>query len=305
MVNNKKKNSHELYKANNASEFLLMFEAYAGKNLGVCLQGLLAEDSVYDVILGGSLSSGTGTAASDVDLIVLIKDDYDAKQSQKDHGLLSFCSKSDPLILVEHIAFVNGLELNIELVYLSSILAIKHGIEQGNISLSKKDIQILGRVNKGWPLGKLISVFTPYVSPFDTQDNSLDIYCASRYFVFCLKDLEDAKAAVADNLSLSIHLARLAVEKAFLSFYAFEGMVYLGSKWMRFVKKRIRQEAYSSQVKTTLEQGLYLMFPEYSGNEAVVKDYIASVEQFTCALKALICEDIEFRIAFAGTKQIM
>jgi hypothetical protein len=90
---------------------------------------------------------------------------------------------------------------------------------------------------------------------------------------------------------------------AYLAYFASEGLVYLGVKWL--AQLGFARGAQERLVRhPLLKEGLHLLFPVFGSNEAETARYLLEVGEFLKAMRALIEEQILFRIAFKACVQI-
>jgi hypothetical protein len=247
------------------------------------------------------------TSASDIDFIVLV-DGKDALLSQR-HGArantsehLTFMNDRNPLVAGIFVTLTNGIAVEVQVAIASTLKDIQHRLRSRGPELSESEIQTLSRLSRGWLLWQTGDYLAN--SSIVLDDPALDVYCSTRLFVDALILRRKAlKARDLSDILLSFHLARLSVEKAYLSYFASEGYSYLGPKWVAQISQA-RDAAERVERHPLLKQSVHLLFPSCGSLENEATQYLQEVSGFLTAMRRLIEQKTLFRIAFNACPQI-
>ena len=141
-------------------------------------------------------------------------------------------------------------------------------------------------------------------SAVNVNDPTLLVYCCTRNLVTALThQRKAAKALELDDIPLALQLGRAAAEMAYLAYFASEGLVYLGAKWLAqlgFARGAEERVARHPLVK----QGVRLLFPVFESTGTEAARYLREVEEFATSIRGLIERQVMFRIAFKACAQI-
>jgi hypothetical protein len=112
-----------------------------------------------------------------------------------------------------------------------------------------------------------------------------------------------AKALELHDTVLALQLGRASTEMAYLAYFASEGLVYLGVKWLAQLGfARGAQERLARH--PLLQHNLRLIFPVFGSTEADAALYLREVGEFLRSIRSLIEQQLLFRIAFKACVQI-
>jgi Nucleotidyltransferase domain len=299
------KREHSLHTSLNTEDFLRKFEIECGCTLHSCVSAMVSMDQLSGVVLGGSIPLGIGTSASDVDVLVLV-DSHRALISDSPNcsaaGLFSgtFIGDSSELAITNVVSLLNGVEVDFTFMLAPRVLAIHERLERGSLSLTVHQIRLLSRIKTGWLLIDRDQM--PRSTCKWGVDNALEVHCAVRYFIFGLKDREDAHAALADNVPLAYHLGRSCVERCFESYLSSRGYAYVGNKWLRFLAQLIDHQNSDAESLRTL--GVPLLFPSQYSSRGKAEDYLESVDAFMVSVRSVLEKDLGVRIALRLCPQV-
>jgi nucleotidyltransferase-like protein len=289
---------------NSTESFLERFRGEAGESLEEFIGTFAFPHRVAAVILGGSIPLGVATSRSDVDLLVLVDDDHALKPAPKGSQYLEMRAQSlgeaETLTAAEMIAIVNGVEVNLLFIVVSRLVALWERLSGSDIwvSPSGANTAILGRIKAGWVLSSS-ERFQHACSRF-LRGNSLELHCTVSYLVGALQDLEDARAALSDNLGVALHLGRSCVEAGFFAHFASTGLVFVGSKWLRLLD----DARCTEQEKQLAAVGMPLLFPPLHRSHSEVGEYLRHVAAFVTTVRSVIEKRAVFRVAFALCPQL-
>ena len=231
-----KKRLHDLYRCRDAAEFATAFADATGRKVGDVVRELCIVDDPCGIVLGGSLPLGLGTATSDVDLLVLL-DNPDGETLTKPSARTGvvFAGRAAEggggVACGEVVAFIEGIEVNCQLLSAVSVEHASRRIARAQIALTPYEIGLMSRLKTGWTLERT-ATFDARCAPL-LGDEALELHSAVWYLVGAMQDLEDARAALADCTPLALHLGRSAAERGVLAYFASRGIAYIGAKWLR------------------------------------------------------------------------
>ena len=136
------------------------------------------------------------------------------------------------------------------------------------------------------------------------DDRTLAVYCCTRNFVTALTNhRKAAKALELPDVPLALHLGRACAEMAYLAYFASEGLMYLGVKWLAQLGfARGAQERLARH--PLLKQNQHLLFPPFESTSGEATRYLREVGEFLNSMRGLIEEQVLFRIAFKACVQI-
>lgn len=277
--------------ASNTKDFLELFAASAGISIETVVEQL-GVAGLGSILLVGSIPLGTATSASDIDLLIVQKDDVPVVPVRQ--GAITVSDCRDAFIELETIQVVNGIEINVQVVSEQRIALICESLSRRRVDLELKEIAVLSRLRSGWLL-----LGPSYDLPLAIREGLLDIYCCTRDFAIALNMLEDATAALDDSHVLSLHLGRMAVEKCVTSYFASRHTGYLGTKWLRFLSSFVPAEPERGDFSALKESIPTLLFPELRASTSA-SAYIEKVSNFVTQCRRLIERDETFRIALAS-----
>ena len=297
---------HTLYECRNAEEFRTRFEATTGRRVQQITDDLLESGTPYALFSVGSIPLGMGTRGSDLDLIVLV-DRKEALSSIEGSAVnnsqrASFVNETDALLAATFMQLHEGLLVEVQVALTPAIRSVYARLRRKSPELSETEVRILGRLRTGWLLWETEGYLER--NSINWNDRALAVYCCTRNFVTALThQRKAAKALELHDVTLALQLGRACAEMAYLSYFASEGLVYLGVKWL--AQLGFAREAQERLVRhPLLGQNLNLLFPVFGANEAQATRYLQEVGEFLRAMRALIEKQILFRIAFRACVQI-
>jgi hypothetical protein len=297
---------HTLHECRTADEFRACFEATTRRSIQHVTDTLLPDTAPRAILSVGSIPLGMGTRGSDIDLIVLV----DARESllnnekrlANSRHQASFSNEADSLVATSFLELHAGLLVDIQVALAHSIRDIYARLRRRGPELSETEVRILGRLKTGWLLWQSESYLER--NCIDWTNRTLDVYCCTRNFVTALTHQRKAtKALELHDVVLALQLGRGSVEMAYLAYFASEGLVYLGAKWLaqlgfaRGAHERLGRHPL-------LRQSLHLLFPVFTATEAEAAQYLRDVGEFLRSIRGLIEQQILFRIAFKACVQI-
>ena len=298
--------SHSLYECRTADEFRTRFEETTGRPVQHVADLILKRAAPRAIFCVGSIPLGMGTRGSDIDIIVLV-DGRDSLSETDERPLnntrtASFSNDADQLIASTVMQLQQGVLVEVQVAVTSAIRAVYTRLRRRSPELAETEIRILGRLRSGW----LLWESDEYVerSHLNLTDQTLSIYCCTRNFVTALTHQRKAtKTLELKDLALTLHLGRACVEMAYLAYFASEGFVYLGVKWL--AQLGFARDAPSRLARhPLLKEKIYLLFPSYESREEYATQYLAEVSEFLDSIRGLIEEKTIFRIAFKACVQI-
>jgi hypothetical protein len=297
---------HTLYECCTAEAFCARFAAATGLPVQQVADDLIGTAVSRAIFCVGSIPLGMGTRGSDVDLIVLV----DSKEAlsgstgfaANDSQQASFFNESDALIAATYMRLHAGILVEVQVAIATAIRSVYTRLRRRSPELSENEIRILGRLRTGWLLWETEGYLER--NSINSNDRTLPIYCCTRNFVTALThQRKAAKALELHDVPLALHLGRACVEMAYLAWFASEGYVYLGVKWL--AQLGFARGAQERLVRhPLLKQNLHLLFPIFGSTEAEVARYLREAGEFLSAVRVLIEEQILFRIAFKACVQI-
>ena len=297
---------HTLYECRTAEDFRARFDATAGRPVQQVTEGLIVSTAPRALFSVGSIPLGMGTRGSDVDLIVLV-DSKEALASgagsaANDSQQASFFNESDALIAATFMQLHEGVLVEVQVALTPAIRSVYARLRRRSPELSENEIRILGRLRAGWLLWETEGYLAR--NSVNWNDRTLPVYCCTRNFVTALThQRKAAKALELHDVQLALHLGRASAEMAYLAYFASEGLVYLGVKWL--AQLGFARDAQERIVRhPLLKQNLHLLFPIFASSEADATRYLQEVAELLGAMRRLIEEQILFRIAFKTCVQI-
>ena len=297
--------THTLYECRSAEEFRERFEAMTGRPIQEVTEGLIRDGTPIAIFGVGSIPLGMATRGSDLDMIVLVaskefitSDARAANNSQQ----AAFFNESDALVGGSFIQLHAGVLVDVQVAVTPAVRAVYSRLRRSSPELSEMEIRILGRLRTGWLLWETEGYLDRNSIDFD--DRTLAVYCCTRNFVTALTNhRKAAKALELHDVPLALHLGRACAEMAYLAYFASEGMVYLGAKWLAQLGfARSAQERLARH--PLLKEKLHLLFPVFGSTEEAATRYLREVGELLNSIRGLIEEQILFRIAFKACVQI-
>jgi hypothetical protein len=297
---------HTLYECQTAEEFRLRFEATTGRGVEQVTEGLIKSAAPRAVFVAGSIPLGMATRGSDVDMIVLV-DSKEAMASVQDSAVndsqrASFFNETDALIAATFMQLHEGILVEVQVALTPAIRSIYTRLRRRSPELSETEVRILGRLRTGWPLWQTEGYLEG--NSINWNDRTLPVYCCTRNFVTALThQRKAAKALELHDVTLALQLGRACAEMAYLAYFASEGLVYLGVKWLAQLGfARGAQERLARH--PLLKENLHLLFPIFGSTQDEAMRYLRDVAEFLNSIRGLIEEQIIFRIAFKACVQI-
>lgn len=296
---------HSLHECRTADEFRSRFEATIGHSLEQVVDKVVASSAPRAVFAAGSIVLGMGSSGSDVDLIVLVDDKSalvnDAGHSANNARALEFCSDSE-LIAGEFLTMYEGVLVDLNVAIAPAIHRLYARLRRRGPELSEAEVRVLGRLSSGWLLAQTAGYMDRHGAIL--KDPALAVYCATVHFVSSLHEVSKAARAVdSRDAALALYHARKSVEGAYLAYFATEGLLYLGSKWLAQLGYA-RGAAERMERHPLLKQGIPLLFPQYTPDSREVAPYLKAAAEFVAAMRGLIEQKTLFRIAFNACPQM-
>ena len=297
---------HTLYECRTAEEFRVRFETTTGCPVQRVTDDLLRSMAPRALFSVGSIPLGMGTRGSDVDMIVLVdsKEAFESVNGSVLNGSqgAAFLNDSDPLVAGSFLQLCAGVLVDIQVAIAPAIGDIYARLRRRSPELSETEVRILGRLRTGWLLWETEGYLER--RSISSNDRTLPVYCCTRNFVTALThQRKAAKALELHDVILALQLGRACAEMAYLAYFASEGLVYLGVKWLAQLGfARGAQERLARH--PLLKQNLQLLFPVFGSTEAEAALYLRQIGEFLSSIRGLIEEQILFRIAFKACAQI-
>ena len=297
---------HTLYECRTPEEFLAHFEATTGRRVQEVANDLVKSSIPKAIFVVGSIPLGMGTRGSDVDIIVLV-DSKAALADQRepaanDSRRASFFNETDALIAGTFMQLYEGILVEVQVALTPAVRSVYARLRRRSPELSETEIRILGRLRTGWLLWETDGYLER--NPVPWNDRTLIIYCCTRNFVTALiHQRKAAKALELRDVTLTLQLGRASAEMAYLAYFAREGLVYLGVKWLAQLgfahgaKDRLARHPL-------LKNNLRLLFPVFESTQEEATRYLRDVGEFLNSMRVLIEEEVLFRIAFKACVQI-
>lgn len=297
---------HTLFECRTAGEFRSRFETTTGRPVQQVTDELIPGAVPKALFSVGSIPLGMGTRGSDVDMIVLV-DSREALANVpgyvvNDSQQAAFANDSDALLVASFMHLHAGVLVDVQVAITPAIRAVYARLRRRSPELNETEVRILGRLRTGWLLWQSEGYLER--NAIDFNDQSLPVYCCTRNFVTALThQRKAAKALELHDLTLALQLGRASAEMAYLAYFASEGLVYLGVKWLaqlgfaRGARERLARHP-------VLQQNLHLLFPVFGTTEQDTARYLQEVADFLTAIRHLIEGRILFRIAFKTCVQI-
>ena len=297
---------HTLYECRTAEEFRARFETTIGRPVHQVTDGLIRSTAPKALFSVGSIPLGMGTRGSDVDVIVLVdsKDALENTNASVINGSqgAAFLNENDPLVAGSFLQLCAGVLVDFQIVIAPAIADIYGRLRRRSPELAETEVRILGRLRTGWLLWETAGYLERH--SINSNDRTLPVYCCTRNFVTALTHQRKAERALElHDVALALQLGRACVEMAYLAYFATEGLVYLGVKWLaqlgfaRGARERVVRHPL-------LQQNLHLLFPVFASTEAQAALYLREVGEFLGSIRALIEQQVLFRIAFKACVQI-
>jgi hypothetical protein len=172
------------------------------------------------------------------------------------------------------------------------------------MSLSGHTAQILSRIKTGWMLTETERVRRACEELL--QGRALEIHCAVRYLARGLCDLEQAREALSDDLTVALYLGRSCVQAVLSACLAGQGYVYVGNEWVKMLT-RVANTTDSTATSTPtalLKQGIALLFPTLADTTDRVRDYLKTVAEFVGECQEHMESDPAKRVAVQRLPQL-
>jgi hypothetical protein len=300
----RRKQKHRLHECKASEDFIGMLETEAGSSSVWHPSRFIEKDTLEGLVLGGSIPLGIASPASDVDLIAIVR--------EPGHVPVTFPSDENVIFSVTQEMGLNGtsanvvilsnhIEIDINFVSMPWLLATYSAACSGRSPPLSPEVRLLARLKRGWTLSEN-STFKQFLESLRSS-HTIEIRCSVSSYIFALKALEDATAALADNLPLALHLGRLCVERAMHSYFAALGETHIGDKWLRLARRGVERSSLATG-STLPARGERLMFPCLNLIDGEVEAYLRKVREFTSQVKLDIERNPAFRIAFRLCPQI-
>lgn len=297
---------HTLYECRTAEEFRARFEGITGRRVQQVIEGLIKSATPQAIFVAGSIPLGMGTRGSDVDMIVLVDSKEALANAQEatvnDSQRASFFNETDALIAATFMQLHEGILVEVQVALTPAIRSVYARLRRRSPELSETEVRILGRLRTGWLLWETEGYLER--NSINWSDRTLAVYCCTRNFVMALTHQRKAASALElRDVTLALQLGRASAEMAYLAYFASEGLVYLGVKWLAQLGfARGAQERLARH--PLLKGSLHLLFPVFDSTEDDAKWYLRDVGEFLNSMRSLIEKQIAFRIAFKACVQI-
>jgi hypothetical protein len=297
---------HTLYECQTSEEFRARFQATTGRRVQQVTDDLIRSGTPQAIFVSGSIPLGMGTRGSDVDLIVLVDNKGTLEKcnesAMNDSQRAAFFNETDALIAGTFMQLHEGILVEVQVALAPAICSIYARLRRRSPELSETEIRILGRLRTGWLLWETEGYLER--SSINRNDRTLEIYCCTRNFVTALThQRKAAKALELHDLTLALQLGRASAEMAYLAYFASEGLVYLGVKWLAQLGfARGAQESLARH--PLLKENLHLLFPVFRSTEEEATRYLRDAGNFLNSIRGVIEKQVIFRIAFKACVQI-
>lgn len=297
---------HTLHECRDVAQFCSAFQATTGCFVKHVADDIISPEIPRAVFLVGSIPLGMATSGSDLDLLVLVDDREVLLNLEKPitntDQQLDFRNDTDSLLAGMFLRMKAGILLDIQVAITSSIRHVQQRLRRRGPDLSESEMRTLGRLGTGWLLWQSESYLER--NKVVLNDPALTVYSCTKNFVSSMVHWRKAVQALdLEDFVLTLHMARSSVELAYLSYFASEGLAYLGAKWPA-------QLGYARGGPERLErypllrQGANLLFPTYELTTAAAAQYVHDVKEFLSSMQRLIEQKTLFRIAFHACPQI-
>jgi hypothetical protein len=299
-----RKRLHGLHLARSSAEFIDLINAETADSAGWHPGRFVNGQALVGTVLGGSIPVGTATAASDVDLIAFVRASGDVPTAfpRDDDIVFAAYRPHDRFGATANvIVVVNGVEIDTVFLPTDWLRSAQVAVAAPAADLSVAEIDIFGKIKRGWALEADADLRQLLGEVRDSSN--LEIRTCVSTYVYALKFLEDALAAMADNLPLALYLGRLCIERCFQSYYAANGHVLTGDKWLRLARRDIDRSTPASG-PSLYARGERLLFPAFDLDAASVAAYLGEVKVFANAARAAIEGQPAHRAAFRLCPQI-
>jgi len=213
-----------------------------------------------------------------------------------------FFNENDALVAGSLMQLCAGVLVDVQVAITPAIRDVYARLRRRSPELSETEVRILGRLRTGWLLWETEGYLER--NAINWNDRTLPIYCCTRNFVTALThQRKAAKALELHDVNLALQLGRACAEMAYLAYFASEGLVYLGVKWL--AQLGFARGAGERLVRyPLLKQNLHLLFPVFGSTETDTEQYLHDVGEFLRSIRGLIEEQMLFRIAFKACVQI-
>jgi hypothetical protein len=289
---------HSLHECRTGSEFIERLNVAVGGADAWHPQRFVSHGVLRGVFLGGSIPLGIGSPVSDVDLIAIV--DAESSLPRNLPNDRNIVHKSIRTENTSVIMLCRGIEIDINYVTAGRVEVIYERLLREGRLPPVSDMRLISRIRRGWILWSDPDLSTLVA---ELRSNSaVEIRCCVEAFVFALQLLDDAREALNDNLSLSLHLGRLAVEWAFKAHLATLGELYVGDKWLRLAG--CAKDPFSPGQSYLFAEAERLFFPSRTEAPANTTRYLDEVACFLTAAREQVEQNPAFRVAFKLCPQI-
>ncbi len=293
------KQQHDLYRASSPDAFVARLEA-AGISMQEVLSPIRAEalaEQPVGLLLTGSITVGLGSAASDVDLLLLsekrlplaLDDEQWSYSRGADHNRCSLKR------------YVNGIELCLDLLSMDRMQALGESVDQliafsrtgqsagaGLPVLEDSDLKLLHQLRTGWVLQG-----QPEVERWRQRFGCalLPLYLAINNFVLFKEYFEDFLAHRTDDdvPGGALHLGRMVAQSAGRTVLAMAGESNPNPKWLVHLLQRVADRG--GALAALARKVLGLLFPARTADAAVVDAYVAELRAVQAQLDARLKAD--------------
>jgi hypothetical protein len=225
-----------LYRSRDVQDFSGRFQASTGHSVRQVADRVVVAAAPKAIFLTGSLPLGMASSGSDIDFVVLVDDKLALQTSEGGRSVnssqhLAFFNESDVLRAGLFNTVMKGITVEVTVVLTPGLKRIQARLRSRGPELSESEMMIVGRLATGWRLWQSDGYLER--QGLVLNDPAFDLYCCTRNFTFALIYRRKAMAALeAVDIPLALHFGRLSVEMVYVSYFASEGLSYLGPKWL-------------------------------------------------------------------------
>jgi hypothetical protein len=298
------KAAHTLYSAASPEEFCRRFAEQTGAEPWWHPSIMLPGGRLKGLVLGGSIPLGIGSAASDIDLIAVLDLPESVPQGfPARDGVVSttYSGVGTPKAFANLVLIDGAVEIDIVFLALERLEEMHRLARRPAGPLNPSDLRLLSMSKHGWVLQDSPN-FAAFLEML-RNDHVLVMKATVSKFIFALKALEDARAAVADNAVLALHLGRSCVDWTVQGYYASQGILHLGEKWLRLASAP-RLAGINQIPAGLLSRAQHLLFPAFSQDRTEAARYLHDVARFAADVKAFIERNPRLKAAFALSAQV-
>jgi len=293
---------HPLYRCKDSTSFIESLEEYISESLFELLSKFVIVENVYSVHLVSSIPLGIGTNMSDIDFYIIGKEDCLKLDNKRRDNSVKYSRSNTDTVIAECISVVNGVKFDFEILNLDRINELSFRLENSNPVYTLQELTVLSRLKTGWKL----HIATDKCENLDyltsLNSNKLNIYSSTFHYMVALSRFKDSINAIDNDKTSSLMMAKSCIENSYISYISSIGVPYPGQKWIRYMNP------VTSPMKHCISKfffdSLHLLFPSLNETDEAVNNYLKDVREFMLKTRALMEEDLEYKIAFSLNKQI-